>query len=86
VSTAAWERIARLHYLTRSDQARQAARAAGRTVTDRILRAWRASTRTPSHRSFAAIEQAYRIVRRENVAGYLTTRLNKDGRLRPPWP
>jgi hypothetical protein len=33
--------LARLHYLTRIDHARNAARAAGLTVTDRTLRAWR---------------------------------------------
>ncbi|MCX4564667.1 transcriptional regulator [Streptomyces phaeochromogenes] len=71
---------ARLHYLTRSDHARQAARAAGLTVTDRTLRAWQAGTRTPSRRNLAAIEQAYRTVRRENVARYLTARLNREGR------
>ena len=72
--------LARLHYLTRSDHARQAARAAGLTVTDRTLRAWLAGTRTPSRRNLAAIEQAYRTVRRENVARYLTARLNREGR------
>lgn len=71
---------ARLHYLTRSDHARAAARAAGLTVTDRTLRAWQAGTRTPSRRNLAAIEQAYRTVRRENVARYLTARLNREGR------
>jgi len=40
--------LARLHYLTRSDHARQAARAAGLTVTDRTLRAWQTGTRSPS--------------------------------------
>ncbi|WAU78351.1 transcriptional regulator (plasmid) [Streptomyces sp. Qhu-G9] len=72
--------LARLHYLTRTDHARQAARAAGLTVTDRTLRAWQTGTRTPSRRNLAALEQAYRTVRRENVARYLTARLNKDGR------
>lgn len=33
-------RLARLHYLTRTDRARQAARDAGLTVTDGILKAW----------------------------------------------
>ncbi|WAU78374.1 transcriptional regulator (plasmid) [Streptomyces sp. Qhu-G9] len=72
--------LARLHYLTRSTHARQAARAAGLTVTDRTLRAWQAGTRTPSRRNLAAIEQAYRTVRRENVARYLLARLNRAGR------
>ncbi|MFF7048220.1 hypothetical protein ACFY94_07655 [Streptomyces griseorubiginosus] len=34
----------------------------------------------PSRRNLAAIEQAYRTVRRENVARYLAARLNRDGR------
>ncbi|WP_405541023.1 transcriptional regulator [Streptomyces phaeochromogenes] len=72
--------LARLHYLTRSTHAREAARAAGLTVTDRTLRAWTAGPRTPSRRNLAAIEQAYRTVRRENVARYLTARLNREGR------
>ncbi|WAU82372.1 transcriptional regulator [Streptomyces sp. Qhu-G9] len=71
---------ARLHYLTRTAHAREAARAAGLTVTDRTLRAWQAGTRTPSRTNLARIEQAYRTVRRVNVARYLTARLNKEGR------
>ncbi|MCX4231834.1 transcriptional regulator [Streptomyces ortus] len=71
---------ARLHYLTRSTHALDAARAAGLNVTGRTLRAWQAGTRTPSRKNLAAIEQAYRTVRRENVARYLTARLNRDGR------
>ncbi|TRO56170.1 MULTISPECIES: transcriptional regulator [unclassified Streptomyces] len=71
---------ARLHYLTRSTHARAAARAAGLTVTDRTLRAWLAGTRTPSRKNLDRIEQAYRTVRRENVARYLTARLNREGR------
>ncbi|MFC8198303.1 transcriptional regulator [Streptomyces sp. NPDC057298] len=71
---------ARLHYLTRTAHARQAARAAGLTVTDRTLRAWQAGTRTPSRKNLERIEQAYRTVRRANVARYLTARLNKEGR------
>jgi hypothetical protein len=70
---------ARLHYLTRTDHAQTAARAAGLTVTGRTLRAWLNGTRTPSRKSLAAIEQAYRTVRRENVARYLLARLNRSG-------
>ncbi|MEV5959719.1 transcriptional regulator [Streptomyces sp. NPDC051987] len=72
--------LARLHYLTRTDHARTAARAAGLTATPRTIRAWLAGTRSPSRASLAAIEQAYRTVRRENVARYLLARLNRDGR------
>ncbi|MEW2567222.1 transcriptional regulator [Streptomyces sp. NPDC047070] len=71
---------ARLHYLTRTTHARQAARAAGLTVTDRTLRAWQAGIRSPTRKNLERIEQAYRTVRRENVARYLTARLNRDGR------
>ncbi|MET7574958.1 transcriptional regulator [Streptomyces sp. NPDC005492] len=73
--------LARLHYLTRSDHARAAARAAGLTVMDRTVRAWLAGTRTPSRKNLAAIEQAYRTVRRENVARYLLARLNRGTRV-----
>ncbi|MER5399814.1 transcriptional regulator [Streptomyces sp. NPDC002599] len=72
--------LARLHYLTRTDHARNAARAAGLTVTDRTLRAWLDGARSPSRKNLERIEQAYRTVRRENVARYLTARLNREGR------
>ncbi len=51
-----------------------APRAASLNVTARALRAWQAGTRTPSRKDLAAIEQAYRTVRRENVARYLLAR------------
>lgn len=73
--------LARLHYLTRTDHARASARAAGLTVTGRTLRAWLNGTRTPSRASLKAIEQAYRTVRRENVARYLLARLNRGTRV-----
>ncbi|MGY5051883.1 helix-turn-helix domain-containing protein [Streptomyces sp. 900105755] len=72
--------MARLHYLTRSDHARTAAREAGLTVTPRTIRAWLAGTRSPSRQNLERIEQAYRTVRRENVARYLLARLNREGR------
>ncbi|WP_406429985.1 transcriptional regulator [Streptomyces sp. NBC_00631] len=72
--------LARLHYLTRTDHARAAARQAGLTATPRTIRAWLAGTRSPSRANLAAIEQAYRAVRRENVARYLLARLNREGR------
>ncbi|WP_338703171.1 transcriptional regulator [Streptomyces sp. Q6] len=72
--------LARLHYLTRSDHARAAARAAGLTVTDRTLKAWLDGTRRPSVKNLARIEQAYRTVRRRNVARHLLARLNRAGR------
>ncbi|KAA0940243.1 MULTISPECIES: transcriptional regulator [Streptomyces] len=71
---------ARLHYLTRTDRARTAARAAGLSVTERTLRAWQTGTRTPSKKNLERIEQAYRTVRRENVARYLIARLDRAGR------
>ncbi|MEY9997797.1 hypothetical protein ABIE67_009916 [Streptomyces sp. V4I8] len=72
--------LARLHYLTRTDHARAAARAAGLTVTDRTLRAWLEGTRAPSKRNLERVERAYRTVRRHNVARYLLARLNREGR------
>jgi hypothetical protein len=39
-----------------------------------------AGIRSPSRKNLDRIEQAYRMVRRENVARYLTARLNKEGR------
>ncbi|KUL71055.1 MULTISPECIES: hypothetical protein [unclassified Streptomyces] len=72
--------LARLHYLTRTEHARRAARAAGLTVTDRTLNAWLAGRRNPSRRNLENIEAAYRSVRRLNVARYLLARLNREGR------
>ncbi|CAM5656971.1 MULTISPECIES: transcriptional regulator [Streptomyces] len=72
--------LARLHYLTRTEHARRAARAAGLTVTDRTLNAWLAGRRSPSRRNLENIEAAYRSVRRHNVARYLLARLNREGR------
>ena len=72
--------LARLHYLTRTDHARQAARDAGLTVTDRTLRAWLDGKQSPSKKNLHHLETAYRTVRRHNVARYLLARLNRDGR------
>ncbi|CAL9653457.1 transcriptional regulator [Streptomyces sp. enrichment culture] len=72
--------LARLHYLTRTDHARAAARKAGLTVSDRTLRAWLESKRTPTKQNLERIDAAYRTVRRNNVARYLLARLNREGR------
>ncbi|MHC3473173.1 helix-turn-helix domain-containing protein [Streptomyces sp. 7R007] len=72
--------LARLHYLTRTDHARQAAREAGLTVTGRTLAAWLEGRRAPSKKNLERIENAYRAVRRRNVARYLLARLNRAGR------
>ena len=72
--------LARLHYLTRTDPAREAAREAGLTVTDRTLKAWLDGMRTPNRRNLERVETAYRTVRRHNVARYLLARLNREGR------
>ncbi|GGJ50762.1 transcriptional regulator [Streptomyces brasiliensis] len=72
--------LARLHYLTRTAHAREAARAGGLTVTDRTLRAWLDGNRSPSKKNLQRIETAYRTVRRHNVVRYLLARLNREGR------
>ncbi|MFG2949707.1 transcriptional regulator [Streptomyces adustus] len=72
--------LARLHHLTRSDCARQAAREAGLDVTDRTLRAWLDGRRSPSRRNLQVVETAYRTVRRRNVARYPAARLHREGR------
>jgi hypothetical protein len=72
--------LARLHYLTRTDHARDAAREAGLVVTDRTLKAWLDGRRNPSVQNLQKVESAYLTVRRHNVARYLTTRLNRQGR------
>ncbi|MET8858666.1 transcriptional regulator [Streptomyces sp. NPDC004579] len=72
--------LARLHYLTRTVHALAAAREAGLSVTDRTIAAWLDEERRPSKKNLAAIEDAYRTVRRRNVARYLLARLNREGR------
>ncbi|MEU6841833.1 transcriptional regulator [Streptomyces sp. NPDC046716] len=72
--------LARLHYLTRSDRAKTAARAAGLNVTDRTLKRWAAGKSAPSKKSLAQLDAAYRQVRRQNVARHLLQRLHRDGR------
>jgi hypothetical protein len=72
--------LARLHYLTRTAHARQAARRAGLTVTDRTLKAWLAGRRSPSKANLERVERVYRTVRRENVSRHLLARLNREGR------
>ncbi|MFE0105105.1 transcriptional regulator [Streptomyces sp. NPDC059009] len=71
--------LARLHYLTRTPHARAAARAAGLTVTDRTLNAWLAEKRSPSKANLQRVDEAYRTVRRQNVARHLLRRLNARG-------
>ncbi|MET9919199.1 transcriptional regulator [Streptomyces sp. NPDC059605] len=71
--------MARLHYLTRTDHSRGAARDAGLTVTDRTLRAWLDEKRRPSRANLERIDLAYRRVRRQNVARHLLARLNAGG-------
>ncbi|MGP4088761.1 transcriptional regulator [Streptomyces sp. KR55] len=72
--------LARLHYLTRTKHARQAARDAGLTVADRTLKAWLEGKQNPSKKNLERIEEAYRTVRRHNVSRYLLNRLNREGR------
>ncbi|MFI0915369.1 MULTISPECIES: transcriptional regulator [Streptomyces] len=72
--------MARLHYLTRTEHARAAAREAGLSVTDRTLKAWLEGKRAPSKANLARIDAAYRTVRRQNVARHLLRRLNREGR------
>ncbi|MFB6877300.1 transcriptional regulator [Streptomyces sp. NPDC056323] len=71
--------MARLHYLTRTEHSRRAARDAGLTVTDRTLKAWLDERRRPTNANLERIDAAYRQVRRQNVARYLLRRLNADG-------
>ncbi|MCX4617689.1 transcriptional regulator [Streptomyces mirabilis] len=71
---------ARLNYLTRTAHARAAAAALGFTPTKAQLKGWRDGSITPRRATLEKIEQAYRTVRRENVARYLLARLNREGR------
>ncbi len=66
--------------MTKSGRSRQAARDAGLTVTDRMLKAWLEGKRRPSKVNLECIDAAYRAVRRQNVARHLLKRLNREGR------
>ncbi|WP_394425806.1 transcriptional regulator [Streptomyces sp. SGAir0957] len=72
--------LARLNYLTRTPHARAQAREAGLTVTDRTLKRWSEGKASPSRKSLAQLDAAYRRVRRRNVARHLLQRLNRQGR------
>ncbi|MEC4020506.1 transcriptional regulator [Streptomyces sp. H27-D2] len=71
---------ARLNYLTTSAHSWKAAQDAGLTVTDRTRKAWMEGKRRPSKANLERIDQAYRQVRRHNVARHLVARLNRNGR------
>src|SRR6478752_9463800 len=58
--------MARLHYLTKTEHSRRAARDAGLAVTDRTLRAWLDEKRPRSSANLDRIEAAYHQVRRQN--------------------
>ncbi|MGW1533891.1 transcriptional regulator [Streptomyces aureus] len=72
--------VARLNYLTRTAHARAAAAALGFTPSTAQLTGWADGSITPRRATLEKIEQAYRTMRRENVARYLLARLNRDGR------
>jgi hypothetical protein len=55
-------------------------REAGLAVAGRTPRAWLQGTRSPSGKNPERTEQAYRTVRRENVARHLLARLDREGR------
>ncbi|MFD0339747.1 transcriptional regulator [Streptomyces sp. NPDC127117] len=71
--------MARLHYLTKTEHSRRAARDAGLMVTDRTLKAWLDERRSPTKANLERIDAAYRQVRRQNVARHLLRRLNAGG-------
>ncbi|MEV8022788.1 transcriptional regulator [Streptomyces sp. NPDC086554] len=71
--------LARLNYLLRTDHAKQVARAAGLTISDDTIKAWREGRQEPRKTSLQQVEAIYRTVRRQNVARYLLRRLNSRG-------
>ncbi|NEB94682.1 transcriptional regulator [Streptomyces bauhiniae] len=70
---------ARLRYLTRSTAGHDAIQEAGITVTPRTLKAWLAGKQRPNKANLTKIDNAYRALRRRNVARYLLQRLNANG-------
>jgi hypothetical protein len=70
--------VARLRYLAGPAGAAAMA-AAGITATPRTVRRWVAGIQRPAPANAAAIDQAYRTLRRRRVASHLLRRLNADG-------
>lgn len=70
---------ARLRYLTGSPAGYQAMEAAGIRVRPRTLMSWLAEEQTPSKANLQRLDDAYKALRRENVARHLTQRLNAGG-------
>ncbi|MFD4542114.1 transcriptional regulator [Streptomyces bauhiniae] len=70
---------ARLRYLTRSTAGHDVIQEAGITVTPRTLKAWLAGKQRPNKANRTKIDNAYRALRRRNVARYLLQRLNANG-------
>ena len=70
---------ARLRYLTTSQAGTQAMLEAGLTARPRTLKAWLAGKQTPTRKNLALIDDAYKTLRRRNIARYLLGRLNARG-------
>ncbi|MET8816171.1 transcriptional regulator [Streptomyces sp. NPDC004549] len=70
---------ARLRYMTRSEHARTLMAGEGLNPSPSTLRKWLDGTQAPKPSNLALIDQAYRRMRRHNVARYLLQRLNGGG-------
>ncbi|MEZ0069278.1 hypothetical protein ABIA32_005322 [Streptacidiphilus sp. MAP12-20] len=70
---------ARLRYLTTSPSGPKAIQDAGITVRPRTLKAWLTGRQNPNKKNLGLIDEAYKALRRRNVARYLLGRLNARG-------
>lgn len=70
---------ARLRYMTRSDHARNLMVGEGLNPGPKTLTKWLDGTQEPKPSNLILIDQAYRRMRRHNVARYLLQRLNAMG-------
>ncbi|MFJ3644458.1 transcriptional regulator [Streptomyces murinus] len=68
-----------LAYLTKKKSAAGTLHAHGITADADTLAAWRSKTRTPDAEQQQRLQQAFRDLRRRNIAPYLTGVLNADG-------
>jgi hypothetical protein len=68
-----------LAYLTKKKSAAAALHARGITADAHLLAAWRSKTRTPDAEQQQLVQQAFRDLRRRNIAPYLTRLFNADG-------
>jgi hypothetical protein len=70
---------ARINYLTRSARGAEAMERAGLEVSERTMLRWLAEEQQPSKANQARLDEAYRMLRHENVSAQLKAKLTAGG-------